>query len=113
MHEVGIPQYGTQLVTAAKVVIVEDGPPEVFDTTGNVPPLVILDLVAHEAQQPVENDGFVLQTIHDTIHGFREDFRVVQLDLQIGRQPQLVRQATEHRLEEGIDGLDAEVAVVV
>ena len=70
-------------------------------------------MVRHQAEQPVQYHGFVLETVHNAVHGFREHFRIVDFNLKVGCQTQLMSQTTKDGLEERVDGANAEMAIVM
>ena len=54
-----------------------------------------------------------VQLLDHGVYGFLERLVVVQFDVQIGTQLQLACQVAHHRLEERVDGLHTESAIVV
>ena len=54
-----------------------------------------------------------VQLLDHGVYGLFECLVVVQFDIEVGTQLQLTCQVAHHRLEERVDGLHAESAIVV
>ncbi len=83
----------------------------------DLPRLVVRNLRHDELNNPVQlvlpAALTLLQAFDEVVHSLRLHLHVVQSHAQIGVQPQLMRQVSQHAHEESVDGLHTEEAVVV
>ena len=95
------------------VEILEDGLAKALDAAHHVPRAIVVNLLHDIAQNPLQHQVSSLQVLYDFIYRLGFHLLIVQLHPQAGSQFQFTGQVTQHTLEEGVNGGNAEVAVVV
>ena len=102
-----------ELSAHALVFIVEDGSPEALDLRDDVPRLVITDVVHDILQYPLQHHVCSTQVCDKLIDGHLFHLIVVEADAEVIGQVEFASHIAQYALEEGVDGLHAEVVVVV
>ena len=102
-----------QLLAVLLVEVAEDGESELLDLSYDVPCAVVADVVHDVLHQPLQQQVGGRQRVDELVDGYFLHLFVVQLHTQVGGEVQLACQVAHHTLEERVDGLHAEVAVVV
>ena len=113
LYEPGLVDYLLQGLALRLVIVAEDGLAELLHLSDDVPGTVVANLLHDVAQQPLQHDVGVRQRVNHQVDGLFFHLTVVQTDAQVGRQVQFACQIAQHTLEKGVDGLHAEVVVVV
>ena len=102
-----------QRLTHVFVFVLEDGTPKAFDLGDHVPRLLVRDALHDIFEDPLQQHVSSAQVGYQLIYRQLFHLLVVEAYLQICRQVELPCHVPQHTLEEGVDGLHAEVVVVV
>ena len=102
-----------ELSAHALVFILEDGASEALDLRDDVPRLIIADVVHDILQYPLQHHVRSAQVCDELIDGHLFHLVVVEADAQVVGQVEFASHVAQHALEEGVDGLHAEVVVVI
>ena len=86
---------------------------ELLDLSDDIPRLVVGDIVHDVLQDPLKHGIGGAEVGDELIDSEFLHLIVVQSDAQVGGEVEFAGHVPENTLEEGIDGLDAEVVVVV
>ena len=113
LHHLRFAQAFPQSVSLLQVTLVEDVPSEALDFVRHVPALVVGDAFVDVVQQPAHHRCVRCQLLDEAVHRLVQYLRVVQFDVQVRAQLQFAGQVPHHRLEERVDCLHPEAAVVV
>ena len=95
------------------VIVAEDGVSEVLDLRDDVPGLVLGDVLHDVLEDPLEHDVSGAEVGDELVDGKFLHLGVVESDAEVGGEVELAGHIAQHTLEEGVDGLDAEIVVVV
>ena len=113
VEEIFLLQLLAQLLADVLVVVAKDGLTELLNLADDVPRLVVADVLHDVLHNPLQHDVGSVQVFYQLVDGQFLNLRVIQPDVQVGRQVQLAGQVAQHALEERVDGHDTEVVVVV
>ena len=86
---------------------------EFFDFPNDVPRLVFLDVFVDIVENPRQFLAIRVKAFDEVADGLLFDLRVVEFDAQIGGEVEFAGKVSQHTLEERVDSLNSEVAVVV
>ena len=112
-HDLGIADAGQLFVAALLVFLAEDVAGEGLERPDDVPLVAAVQLFADIVHYPSLHLGLCIHCTDEAVNGAVYHLFVGELHLQVSCQPQLACHAPKDALEERVDGLDAEVRVVV
>ena len=75
--------------------------------------MVVVDLLHDIAQQPLQHAVGMCQRVDELVDSLLFHLCIVQTDTQVSCQVELTSQIAQHALEERVDGLYAEIVVVM
>ena len=102
-----------QLFALFLIIITENGLTKALYLANDVPGAVVADILHDILQQPFQHNVSGLQVFYQLLDGQFFNLIVVKPDAQVGCQVKLTGEITQYALEECVDGLDAEVIIVV
>ena len=91
----------------------ENGLAKGLDLPDDVPRFIVGDALHDVFQKPLQNDICRMKVLDKLIYGQFLYLIVVEADSQVCRQIQFTCEITEYPLEEGVDGFNTEVIVIV
>ena len=113
LEESFLVHHGVELLAVAFIIVAEDGASKDFDLPDDIPRAVVVDVVHDVLQQPLQHLVGGRERVDELVDGQLLHLHIVQPYAQVGREVQLASQVAHHALEERVDGLHAEMAVVV
>ncbi len=113
LEEALLVQQCVKLLALCLVELAEDVLAERLYVADDVPVLVVVDVLLYITENPLQQFVLFAQFVDHLVYGDALNLSVVKLDAQVGREVELACKVAQHALEERVDGLDAEVAVVV
>ena len=108
-----IRDFPPHLLSMNQVVLLEDILAELLHRLLHLPSVVLPDFLLDEVDDGPELARFLPQVLHNPVNSFRQHLLVIQLHLQVRRKFQFVRQFPHDALEERVNRLHVETAVVV
>ena len=94
-------------------MVTEDGFAKVLDLTDDIPRLIVRDIFHDVFQQPLQDYVCGMKVFNQMVDGEFFYLSVIEFDAQVGGQIEFSCQVTKHRLKKSIDGLHAEIIIVV
>ena len=113
LHYLGRAHLQSQGFAPFNIFLVEDVAGKAFHFVRHVPTLVVGNALVDVVEQPGQYGRGRGELLDEAVHRQAQYLVVVQLDVQVGAQLQFAGQVAHDGLEEGVDGLHAEAAVVV
>ena len=101
------------LLFVALILFLVDAAAQRVHAAAYVPAVAVLDLFTHVVEHPLAHVGPLGEVLHDAVNSPRHHLVAVELHAQPRCQSQLMGQRAQNTLEEGVDGLHSEVAVIV
>ena len=95
------------------IVFLEDVAGKGFERRRDVPPVAVVELFADVVQHPTLHFWLLVHCFNEAIDGIVNHVVVREFNLQVGCKSELSSHVAEDALEERVDGLDAEVRIVV
>ena len=102
-----------QFLALALVVVAEDGASELLDLSDDVPRTVVVDVLDDVVHEPLQFGVGGGETLYQHVDGHFLHLHIIKPDTQGGREVKFAGKVAQHALEEGVDGLYSEIAVVV
>ena len=106
-------QHLVDLVAVGAIDVLEDVVAELLDLADDIPRFVVIDGLVDVVENPSQLLTVVVQAVDEVVDGLLFHLLVVEGDAQVRGKVELACQIAKHTLEKGVDGLDAEIAVVV
>ena len=91
----------------------EDCLAEGLDLSDHIPRLIVGDVLHNVFQQPLEDDICRMEVFNQFVNGEFLYLGVIESDAKISGEVQFSCKIAEHPLEKGVDGLHAEIIVVM
>ena len=113
VEESFLTEHLVQAVAFCLIEVLKDGLAKLLNLAYHIPILVVGDIVGDVAHDPTENLVGTTQRLDELVNSQLLHLRVVECHTQIGREVELARQVSQHRLEKGIDGLHSKIVIVV
>ena len=105
--------HSAQFCSTLYVILVEDVAGKRFQLLGNVPVPVLVHILLDELDNPFQFHRCWGEPFKKLVYGAVAHLVLSEVYLQIRRQVEFARQILQHRLEERVDCLNAEVRIVV
>ena len=113
LEEALLQQSFVQDVAVSLVIFAEDMLAKLLDLADDVPVFVVIHILAYIFHNPSEQFAVLVERVDKFVNSFSLNLKVVKLNAQVGSKVELSCEVAQHTLEEGVDSLNAEVAVVV
>ena len=94
-------------------VVLEDVHPKRLQFTDDIPRLVVGHVLIDELHDPFQYFVVGMERLYHPVDRLFLHLPVIQFHTQVGVEPQLPGEVSQHTLEKGVDGLHAEILVVV
>ena len=102
-----------QQMTPFHVFFLQQFARQVTELSRHIPCSVVLEALRYEAHEPFQFVGILLHSLKKSVDGLGKDVLVVDFHFEACGESYLVCQVGKERLEEGVDGADVELVVVV
>ena len=102
-----------ELVSMRAIDVLENVLSELLDGSYDVPRVVVVDRFANVVEYPPEFQASRVECVDEVVDGLFLNLVVIKGNTQVGGEVEFACQIAQHTLEERIDGLHAEIAVVV
>ena len=112
-EEIRVGSHLGKFLALGLIKVAEDGASECLEWSDDVPSLVVLDIVVNIVENPFHHIVVHSQRRYQFIHCHVLHLIVVEFYFQVGGEVEFTCQVAHHALEERVDGLHLEVAVVV
>ena len=113
LEELGVVELAVYVLTVLLVEIAEDIVSEFLYLSNDIPALVVVYVGIDVLANPFQLLTFGIEALYHLVDGLLLHVLVVEAHAETVGEVELMGEVPEHALEEGVDGLDVEVMIVV